>query len=63
MFAREAGSRGGLLSSGLSPRRCLLKTEEHSAASFWITKKKQQSAATGKTLCLCTPVTRTSLMS
>lgn len=34
MLAGEAGSRGGLLSPGLSPCPCLLKIEDHSAPAF-----------------------------
>lgn len=42
MLAGEAGSRGGLLSPGLSPCRCLLKTEDHSAPAFSEARKTKR---------------------
>lgn len=72
MLAGEAGSRGGLLSSGLSPCPCLLKLEEHSAPAFYDSQKtksssslkKKKDVSTAQTrLSLCVPVAHTSLMS
>lgn len=70
MLAGEAGSRGGLLSPGLSPCPCLLKIEDHSAPAFSEPQKTKSSdslkkdASTAQTpLSSCVPVARTSLMS
>lgn len=43
MLAGEAGSRGGLLSPGLSPCPCLLKIEDHSAPAFSEPQKTKSS--------------------
>lgn len=72
MLAGEAGSRGGLLSPGLSPCPCLLKIEDHSAPAFSEPQKtksgdslkKKKDASTAQTpLSPRVPVARTSLMS